>query len=42
LRRNGGFRRGKNAFVSKEKEIRGGKRKKLFTHYKGKRGWKGK
>jgi len=40
LRRNGGFKRGKTAFVSNEKEIGGGKRKELFTHYKGKRGWR--
>jgi hypothetical protein len=33
---------GKNAFVSSENEIRGGKRKELFTHHKGKRGERGK
>jgi hypothetical protein len=26
----------------KKKEIKGGKRIELFTHYKGKRGWRGK
>jgi hypothetical protein len=42
LRKNGSFRRGKNAFGSNEKRDWGRKKKELLTHYQGKRGWKGK